>query len=197
MALWGSCACVCIGDSCMKNRGSITLYLVGALLLVGALGTIAYKLDSRGFERGKAQVEAQVAQRDNEALKQALDKLAKATKQVRDLEDKNIADLAAAALNLKKGLDNAEKAKMAALAGVRDGSIKLQVRLAQCTTNSVRNSTSATSPSGQPDNGTTATAVLGEDDSTFLITEASRADKIVQQLTAAQEVIIKDREVCK
>ena len=178
----------------MKTTGFILLYALGALLLVGALGTIAYKLDSRGFERGKAQVEARVAQRDNEALLEALNRLKMAQDRVRALEDQNKADLALAAANLKKGLDNAEKAKNVALAGVRDGSIRLRIDLAECTSNSVRNTPSAAGPSGQHNNGTT-TGQLSREASEFLIGEASRADKIAKQLGAAQEIITKDREV--
>ena len=180
----------------MKAKGFTLLYVVGALLLTGALATIAYKLDSRGFERGKAQVEAQVAQRDNEALKQALNSLKQAQDRVRKLEDRNKADLALAAANLKKGLDNAEKDKNAALAGVRDGSIKLRVQLANCTSDRVRNSTSASSPGGL-DNNATQTGELSREASKFLIGLASEADTVVHQLTACQVVLIKDREAIK
>ena len=185
-----------VGCNPMKDQGFIVLYLIVALLLVGALGTIAYKLDSRGFERGKAQVEAQVAKRDNKALLEALDKLKLAQDRVRKLEDQNKTDLALAAENLKKGLDNAEKDKNAALAGVRDGAIKLRIQLANCTSNSVRNSTGAAVSGGQHDNATT-TGELSREASDFLIGEASRADKNTKQLAACQKVLIKDREATK
>src|SRR3990167_153071 len=49
-----------------------------------------------------------------------------------------------------------------------------------------------TSPAGGH-NGATGRQLLGKDDSIFLLTEASRADKIVEQLTACQGVIRTDR----
>ena len=179
----------------MNQKGFIAVYLVLALLVVGSLGTIAFKLDSRGFERGKAEVEAQVAKRDNAALQDALNRLKQAQDRVRAAEDRNKVDLAKVVETYKKDLTNVKSVKDRTIADLNSGNLRLRVNLASCTSNSDGDPNSKVGTSGQQHNGGTATGFLGEADATFLIEEASRADKIVKQLTAAQEILKKDREV--
>lgn len=77
------------------------------------------------------------------------------------------------------------------IADLRAGTVSLResLKIKQCT--------SVSSIDGTPSHGNAAsTGGLSEEDVRFLISEASRADKLAEQLTAAQKVILLDRVVC-
>lgn len=173
------------------------VYLFGAIALVVALGTITYKLDHNGFVRGKAETEASFTKRDNAALQSALLNLKLANDKNRALEKKSQDDQSAVSQILILKDKTIKEINAKANTAIASGDLRLRVQLASCTAGSNGSPNGSTSTSGQPDNGTTATGFLGTADSAFLVNEASRADSIVAQLTAAQQALKADREVCK
>lgn len=80
----------------------------------------------------------------------------------------------------------------AVITGLRNDTIRLrdQFKIKQCASVS-----SATGSTGGSD--ATSTGGLSEENVRFLISEASRADQLAEQLKAAQQVITHDRVVCQ
>lgn len=171
-------------------------YILAGVALIAALGIVAYKLDNNGYKRGLSECQAAFAKRDNEALSKALSDLSTATKKVRDLEIRSQEDQGKVAKTLQSEIKKVTNEKDKTIAALNDGSLRLRVELASRPSEGSGSSSGSVSSSGQLNNGPT-TAELSGKTSEFLVSEASRADSIVKQLTAAQAALLADREVCK
>jgi hypothetical protein len=120
-------------------------------------------------------------------LGKANDALVKAKRDLLDAQQEQ-ADIESELLIKQK--EQAQHAQ-ATIDSLRAGTTRLRNSLAVKACPSVPKSTSSTGHSDA-----TSTGGLSEEDVRFLISEASRADQLAEQLTAAQQVIAHDRVVC-
>lgn len=120
-------------------------------------------------------------------LGKANDALVKAKRDLLDAQQEQ-ADIESKLLTKQK--EQAQHAQ-ATIDSLRAGTTRLRNSLAVKACPSVSESTSSTGHSDA-----TSTGGLSEEDVRFLISEASRADQLAEQLTAAQQVIAHDRVVC-
>lgn len=121
-------------------------------------------------------------------LGKANDALVKAKRDLMDAQQKQ-ADIEADLLTKQKEqADNAQ----ATIDSLRAGTTRLRNSLAVKACPSVPSTTSSTGHSDAA-----STGGLSEEDVRFLISEASRADQLAEQLKAAQQVIMHDRVVCQ
>ena len=186
------------------ERGFITDgWLIGILvvLLLSLIGGIAYTVkstienaDERGYERGKTETEATYAKRDNDALKAANERIQALQNEARSLEAMRVAEVTAITDKLTKEKANDLAYKDRVIAGLRDGTTKLYVKLAGSAQPCAGSQAGETGPSTSGNTGTGASGILDESDSSFLINEASRADRIAGKLQSCQAVIRADRK---
>lgn len=178
----------------MTQRGSVVLaYLIGAAAVLGALFLIYRTIESNGCDRCRQEIEARYAQRDNDQLKAAHDRIQTLQNEARAAEAKRAADLAAISSWFQGKLSAQSKQHERDLAAVRDDSLVL--RDPGHTQPAANCGGSSQSQTGAPASGRDgeARAQLSDAAAGFLLGEANRADAIVNQLTACQAVITSDR----
>ena len=185
------------------QRGVADMWLVaiGAIVILSLLAGITYAvksyldgIDSKAFARGKKETEATYAQRDNNALRAANAKIQELQTAARAKEAEHAAQLNDIAANYRKGQADELAHKDRVIAGLRDGTAKLYVTLAARAESGGRSAgTEAGACAGGTD-GVGGSGILAEPDATFLVTEASRADRIAGKLRACQAVIRADRK---
>lgn len=167
--------------------GGVYVYLAMALA-AAALAAGCYltgRSDGRKLERS-AWTEQQNA--DLRAANQALDE---ATKRIRAQEHEAAAKVAAVSTAYQKDLTNANRAKDLALNALRAGTLVLRDPGAPSGPAHADRPAEATACAARPDGG--APGRLSDEAAGFLLSEASRADSVVAQLTACQQVIRADR----
>lgn len=163
--------------------------LVAALVLVLALVGVYIKGRSDG---GKI-VQAEYAQRDLKAAQDNATKEREVTEKYRLKEENWQQQFVAASRSYQKGLANAETAKLAALAGIESGAIKL--RLNDSADNSACGSQPpATTASASRNNASEGAKFLGPIDAAFLVSLAAESDSVVRQLQACQAILIEERK---
>lgn len=163
----------------------LAIALVLLLALVGAY--------VKGRSDGGKIVQADYAQRDLKAAQDYAAKEREITEKYRSKEANWQSQFVAASKAYQRGLANAETAKLAAIAGVESGAIKLRLNdSADCKVDGNTTSEIAASASGRNDSA--EGRFLGKADSAFLIAEASRSDKIVMQLSACQQILRSERQ---
>ena len=189
-----------------KQRGIATgwLYLIGLIVFVGALTglVIAWKsytdgLIQEGYDRGRQEIEAKYAKRDNDQLRIANAEIQRLQNAARAAELEGTKRLAAIATQREKERQNAKVQHERDLAAVRAGTLVLRDpgQIAAC------------APVGDSGPGPEAGATAAQRDGTqagglsreateFLFGEANRADDVVAQLASAQAVIVQDRITC-
>ena len=166
------------------------IYFAGffAVLILAAAAGIYVK----GGNDREAKITAMYQARD---LKAAADYQAKETaiqNEYRKKETEWAGKSAAVSKKYQRELANAETSKLAALAAVDAGTLRLRLTdSAGCTPD--RGSTAEIASAAGRRNGDTEGRFLGKADSAFLIAEASRADTIVERLTACQSALEADR----
>lgn len=93
----------------------------------------------------------------------------------------------------QRELANVHTSKLAAIAAVESGALRLRLNdPTDCATSRSGSAEIATAASGR--NGDAEGRFLGKADSAFLIAEASRADAVVSQLTACQQILRDERQ---
>ncbi len=153
-----------------------------ALAVVGFAGErVGERLNDQAWQKREASINAATAA-----------KIQVATDAVRKEEQAKAQKFVDISSTLQGKLKDSENARTIALNAVRDGTGRLFVT-ASCPATSGDSQDSITaSTSGSDAAG--RTAVLGEADSAFLITEASHADKVVLKLQACQDIVRADRK---
>ncbi len=131
-------------------------------------------------------------QRDYKALASANLLIKKLQDDADRKDSKHENDLALVSKNYQEKLKNEEANKSKFIADVRNGSIVLRQPMSKVSSG---NTSSKTEPSAGGCDGQ-AGAELQANVSEFLYSEADRANKVVEQLTACQQIVIKDREQC-
>lgn len=191
-----------------KQRGVIFagyIWLVGGIIVLALLAglVMAWRsytdgIDRKGYDRGVQETDARYKGRDNAALQAAL--AAQSLAEVRAAKAEKDAQEAQSAASgaYQKGVQYGKAQTDKRIAAVRDGSLVLRDP-----------GTTGTGPAGCPQAGTATTSAgaprditgsgggfLSKDASVFLLSEASRADEIVLQLQAAQQILLSDRKLC-
>ena len=167
------------------------VYFAGffAVLILAAAAGIYVK----GGNDREARITAMYQARD---LKAAADYQAKETALQNEYRAKEQAQGIAFAAVSKKLLverSNHETTKLAALAAVDAGTLKLRLTdSADCKASG--NQSSEIAGSARRSNGGEEGRFLGKADTAFLVAEASRADIYVTQLTACQAVLTSERQ---
>lgn len=173
------------GDHMNRQRGIAEGWLMGALAIVALLAVsnaVTWHVATRYNESGWQAREAKT----NEDAANAI--LAASTR-VRDNEHATAAQLAAVDTYYQGKLNDQDKKHADALRIARAGGMFVN---AKCPAPSGNPAGTATAAAGIG-NGSTR-ARLSDEDAEFFISEASRADAIVEQLTACQSVVLRDRK---
>lgn len=181
---------------------SAKLYVgIAALGMLTALafGAIRYVngVDAKAFERGRKQAEAAYAQRDNEALRSAHAEIDRLNLRIRAQEDQLTAKGAEIDQRRQKEIDDARAQRERDIVAVRAG---FRLRDPGCAGSATGIPGSAGSsgraPATAPGVGDDAARCrLSGEATEFLLGEADRADEVVRQLGAAQELIREYRRI--
>lgn len=189
-----------------KQRGMAQgwMLLIGIIVLVSAVtaGIVALnayeaRIDKQGYDRGVKETRAEVAERDNDALKEAIVKKDKLTARVRELESSHATETATLTNNLRKEMINEIHKRETIIAGLRAGSIVLHdpfvsaPGVGDCKPGG--GATAGTAGSGTDGAGG---GQLSGQTSEFLVSEANRADTLARKTTALQAQVIADRKAC-
>jgi len=167
--------------------GGIYGYLAIAVGAVVVIGGASMEI----FSAGANSVHVKYLTRDSEAAQKNLAKIRELSEAVRSKEQQKAEELAKVSESYQRELAQNEARKNALLDDVVSGRIRLYVN------------TRKDGDSGKPAGETTPTACrcdgreeggfLGQADTAFLVSEASRADQVAKQLGACQAVVRKDR----
>jgi prophage endopeptidase len=160
-------------------------YLVAAIVGLVALGAAGYK----GYGLGADHVRAEYADRYLAAVTEAAALTQATQEKYRAQEQAHSQAVAQIATDYQGRLTDAQAKTALALNSIRSGSVRLRDPGAKACSD--------------PAPGTAATASRSDGDSasglsdqlaTFLVSEAARADQVVLQLSACQQVVISDRK---
>ena len=169
------------------QRGIATgwLYLIGLIVLLSLLSGIATAIYHAGAKSERAEWQAREARINAESAI----KIEAANRRVRDIEQ----DIAQLLANESAGYQAKLKEKDHALQIALDSvaTVGLFSHGPACPPSGGDSASSP--PAGASGRDGAARAKLPDEDARFLLSEASRADKIVEQLTACQGVLRADR----
>lgn len=179
-----------------KQLGIAQAYLILIVLAVISLALwyVYQTIDGRAYSRGKDETEAKYAKRDNEALKAANARIQALQTEARAIEAMRNAEMTAITDKYQKDKANDIAHKDRVISVLRDGTAKLYVTLANNAPVSCGSQNSEIIPGARGTAGARGSGVLAEVDSAFLVSEASRADRIAGKLAACQSVIQADRK---
>jgi len=164
-------------------------YLVAAIVCVGAITGSYFK----GRSDGGAIVRSEYAQRDLKAAQDYAAKKDALQDAYRAQEARWQEKFVSASRTHQRELANVHTSKLAAIAAVESGALRLRLNdPADCAPGRDSYAEIASAASGR--NGDAEGRFLGKADSAFLIAEASRADALVSQLTACQQVLRDERK---
>lgn len=173
--------------------GLVLAILAAAGALVYAVTSYLDGIDARGYERGKKEVHAQYAQRDNQALREVIEERDRLAAEVRRIEDDRSRAVSAAAENYEKGKADGKQELDTAIARVHAGyRLRDPGRRTAGAAGQSAGAVSAPVASTSCGDGA-AGAELSEQSSRFLLELAAEADERVRQLTACQAVVAADR----
>ena len=150
-------------------------------------GTAAWVVQGWRIEANESKWQTREAQINAESAK----KIQEANDRVRGIEQDIAQLLASESEGYQRKLKEKDDALNIALDSV--ATVGLFSHGPACPPTGGNSASGITSPASGRD-GAAQRQLLGKDDSIFLITEASRADKIVEQLTACQGVVRADRK---
>lgn len=189
-----------------RQRGIATgwLYLIGLILLVGALTGLVVAWDNytsglieQGHDAGVAETKAAYTQRDNAALQAANLEILRLTADVRTKEEAAAVKVAAIAAQLAKEKIDGQAQRARDVADIRAGLIKLRdpgADPAGALACDPRAGTETAAGAARGDGR--APGGLSGASAEFLLGIADDADVLAHQLAAAQAVIRQDRLTC-
>jgi murein L,D-transpeptidase YcbB/YkuD len=147
----------------------------------------------QGRKDGGAIVRVDYAARDLKAANDYAQKEREITEAYRKKEGEWSQQVAAVGKKLQVERSNHETTKVASLAAIDAGTLRLRLSdSADC--KAAGSGTPAPSSATSRSNGDAEGRFLGKADSAFLVAEASRADQVVIQLQACQQVLIDERK---
>lgn len=159
---------------------------IALVLLVALIGAYI-----KGRNDGGKIVTAEYAKRDLKAATDYAQKEREITEKYRAQESSWQQQFVAASRSYQKGLANAETAKLAALAAVDAGTLRLRDPSGNRET--CGDNASKTTAGSSGNNGGSG-GELSPKLTQFLIGEATRADEIVSQLSACQQILVLERQ---
>jgi len=174
-------------------------WAIYAVVIAAALGALWYAystIDGRGFDRGKAQTESAYKDRDNQALQDALARVAQLQAEVQAREQAHQQALDEIRNKQRKEAADAKRQHDADLAAVRAGTLRLRdpgrpAGTAHCD----RGPEAATGSTAGVSDGA-APGGLSEEATGFLLQLVHDADRNTRQLADAQAVINEQRRAC-
>jgi hypothetical protein len=177
-----------------RQRGyaQAMLYLVAAGFIVALVLTAYGVVDHKGYTRGKAETEAQYAQRDNEALRSANARIQELEEKARDGERRRAEELAAVSAQYQGALEAAKSQRERDVAAAHAGTLRLRDPNAAGTAGCDRGGAGETTASTGGRDGAQA-GELSRETAGNLLSLADEADEVVAQLTACQAVVQADR----
>lgn len=190
-----------------KQLGVSAIVYVGAVVVLAGIASAVFfgaksyidGVDSKAFERGRTEAVAAYQKRDNEALAAANKRIAELGIQIRAIEAKAAKDVAALDANHQKEIERAKNQAEHDVNAARSGALRLRDHwrdeARSCIAARDRDAVSAAAGTTGVGNGPRG-AELSAEATEFLLTEANRADAVVDKLTAAQALIRKYVEVC-
>ena len=190
----------------MKNQRGIAtgwLYLIALIVILGLVSGIVYGVksyldgvDERGFQRGKKETEAAYAERDNEQLRTALDRVKQLEDEARAKERAHAIELARIDKQRQQEKADARKQAERDSADVRSGALKLRDPGAPTCPSiggtGLRPAPGASAGGGDGTAGTDLSAAAAG----FLLGLANEADDVARQLASAQAVIVEQITTC-
>lgn len=174
-------------------------WAIYAVVIAAALGALWYAystIDGRGYARGKAEIDAAYKDRDNQALRDALAKVAQLQAEVQAREQAHEQALDQIRNKQRKEAADAKRQHEADLAAVRAGTLRLRdpgraAGAAQCD----RGPEAAAAGTAVRGDGTPAGG-LSDAAAEFLLQLVHDADRNTRQLGDAQQVIRAQIEAC-
>ena len=163
------------------NPGVILAALAAGVCIV--LGSYFY-----GVSNGKAEIEAKWQTRESKINAESAQKIATANARVLAAERKNAADVADISGAYQKKLQEKDHEKDRAIASARASGLFVSTKRSSCG-NAVPQA--GPGPSGRDD---PPRSELSDEASEYFVSEAHRANKIVEQLTACQALVRADRQ---
>lgn len=161
------------------------------LAAVVALGAALTGSFFYGISVGEAKNQTKWQRREIEINAAAAKKVAAANARVLATERKSAESVAAISQAYQDKLQEKDREKDRAIASARANGLFVTTKRPRC-----GNTVPATGPGTGGRDGETRSE-LSDEASEFFIAEAVRADKIVEQLKAAQEIIVADRKTCQ
>lgn len=169
-----------------------------AVVIAAALGALWYAystIDGRGYARGKAEIEAAYKERDNQALRDALAKVAELQAAVQAREQAHADALEQIRIKQRKEAADAKRQHEADLAAVRGGTLRLRDPGAAGTADCHRGPEAAAGRTAGRGDGT-PTGGLSDAAAEFLLQLVHDADRNTRQLGDAQQVIREQIKAC-
>lgn len=168
---------------------NVTIYLVAALVAIAMLAGSYLQ----GRKDGGNIVRADYAQRDIKAATDYAAKEREITEAYRAKEAEWAGKSAAVSKKYQRELANAETSKLAALAALDAGTLRLRLNDSP-DSKACGSSTPAPATDTSGNNGAPQGRFLGAVDSAFLVSLAAEADSVVTQLSACQQLLIDERK---
>lgn len=190
----------------MKNQRGMAdgwMLLLGVIVVLVLVSGIVYGVtsyldgvDAKGYQRGKEETEANYAQRDNEALQEALGRVKQLQEAARAKEQAHGVELARIDRERQQEAANARKQAERDRAAARDGSLKLRDPGRTAGAPDCRGGTGPApgAPAGERDGK--AGTDLSPEASGFLLDLVNEADDVARQLADAQQVILAQQKTC-
>ena len=153
--------------------------------------------EEEGYARGMKDERLVWQVRENIELNAKNELITKLQEEYRALEQKSAKDVAAVAEELQKGIKHAQADRDRFVADVRAGRVRLRIPGAAPCSQSPSGDPTPSPGAGPAGSDAPAGSELPPKIAEDLFTLMAEADEVVLQLQAAQELIRKDREVCK
>lgn len=162
-----------------------------ALLIVAGIVAAIYAYGQQQFGFGENSEKDRLLTRENTELTDANDKIKKLEEQYRKQESLHALQIAAVSTKYQEDLKNAKAEKDHVIAGLRTGDIRLHIPVAYAITPGGSGSAATLACTTGRDGETRCE--LSTAASEFLVGLASECNEVAKQLSAAQDVIVKDR----
>lgn len=174
------------------TRLTVSLWLLGAVLLLAAVVAAIYAYGQQQFGLGEKAERSAWLERENTALTRANTRIKELEDLARAKERQHAQDMAAASAQYQEDLKHEKAAKDRAVADLRSGALRLRIPVA-CPEGAGGSGATAPGPGAGRRDGETR-AELSVPAAEFLVGLASEADEVVRQLAACQRVIEKDSQ---
>jgi len=165
---------------------------LSAMMIVAAVAAAVYGYGQQQFGRGETAEKARWLDRENKELAEANSKIKTLEEQYRAQEQLHAERLAEISGQYQKDLKHAKTEKDRIIAGLRGGTFRLRIPVADAY--QAGGSGAAETASAASGRDGAARGELSPAAAEFLVGLAAECDEVAHQLAAAQRVIIESRE---